>query len=194
MNAHDILGVSKDAREDEITAAWRRGMRDAHPDRNGGSTEKAAQLNAARDELLGGGVDAAQAKMRAAALDVMAAYIAKAIKADAKDIAAFIHSEQDTQRQSLEVVMQLAKIERADLEKYRKRYVFQGKGDDAVAASIDHLAESMDKQIAALEAAQAVGVIVGQMVGDYASPIGKPASSRTVDDQLLMQLKRDYFF
>lgn len=50
--ARAILGVGPDATEDEIQEAYTRLMRMAHPDA-GGTTGLAAQLNAARDRLLG---------------------------------------------------------------------------------------------------------------------------------------------
>ncbi len=49
--ARRILGVGEGATADEIQAAYRSQMRDAHPDR-GGQAAEAARLNAARDRLL----------------------------------------------------------------------------------------------------------------------------------------------
>lgn len=49
--ARAILGVTKDAGEAEIQAAYSRLIRLAHPDK-GGTAGLAAQLNAARDRLL----------------------------------------------------------------------------------------------------------------------------------------------
>lgn len=46
----DVLGVSPAATSAEINAAWRAKMRDAHPDRAGGSDAEAARLNWARDQ------------------------------------------------------------------------------------------------------------------------------------------------
>ena len=51
--ARSILGVSADATEAEIKAAYTRLMRLAHPDK-GGTSGLASQLNAARDRLLRG--------------------------------------------------------------------------------------------------------------------------------------------
>ncbi|MFC3069751.1 DnaJ domain-containing protein [Phenylobacterium soli] len=51
--ARSILGVSPQAGREEIQAAYSRLMRMAHPDK-GGTSGLAAQLNAARDRLLGG--------------------------------------------------------------------------------------------------------------------------------------------
>lgn len=45
-----ILGISQTATSAEIDAAWRAKMRDAHPDRPGGSDAAAARLNQARDD------------------------------------------------------------------------------------------------------------------------------------------------
>jgi hypothetical protein len=50
--ARSILGVGPNASEAEIQAAYTRLMRLAHPDK-GGTSGLAAQLNAARDRLLG---------------------------------------------------------------------------------------------------------------------------------------------
>jgi hypothetical protein len=50
--ARAILGVGPSASAEEIQAAYLRLMRSVHPDR-GGTTGLAAQLNAARDRLLG---------------------------------------------------------------------------------------------------------------------------------------------
>ncbi|MBX3479230.1 MAG: DnaJ domain-containing protein [Caulobacter sp.] len=50
--ARAILGVGPNADEAEIKAAYSRLIRMAHPDR-GGTSGLAAQLNAARDQLLG---------------------------------------------------------------------------------------------------------------------------------------------
>jgi DnaJ-domain-containing protein 1 len=49
--ARMILGVGPDATREEIRAAYRRRISQAHPDK-GGSAEAAAQVNAARDALL----------------------------------------------------------------------------------------------------------------------------------------------
>jgi hypothetical protein len=49
--ARALLGVGLAATPDEIRAAYRRKMADAHPDR-GGSHDAAARLTAARDALL----------------------------------------------------------------------------------------------------------------------------------------------
>lgn len=49
--ARSILGVGLAATPDQIRAAYRRKMADAHPDR-GGSHDAAARLTAARDTLL----------------------------------------------------------------------------------------------------------------------------------------------
>lgn len=46
-----ILGCKPDATPDQVSAAWRDKMREAHPDR-GGSNEAAARLNRAREEGL----------------------------------------------------------------------------------------------------------------------------------------------
>jgi len=51
--ARSLLGVTAQATEGDIRAAYSRLMRVAHPDR-GGTNGLAAQLNAARDRLLGG--------------------------------------------------------------------------------------------------------------------------------------------
>lgn len=51
-DARAILGVGPDATPAQIRAAHRRLIRMAHPDK-GGTTGLAAQLNAARDRLLG---------------------------------------------------------------------------------------------------------------------------------------------
>ena len=51
--ARAILGVGPDATRTEIQAAYARLIRLAHPD-TGGTAGLAAQLNAARDRLLGG--------------------------------------------------------------------------------------------------------------------------------------------
>jgi hypothetical protein len=50
--ARQILGVGPDATREEIQAAYKRLIRMAHPD-SGGTAGLAAQLNAARDKLLG---------------------------------------------------------------------------------------------------------------------------------------------
>lgn len=49
--ARSILGVSPDAGEAEIQAAWRRAAARVHPDQ-GGTQGLAARVNAARDRLL----------------------------------------------------------------------------------------------------------------------------------------------
>ncbi len=51
--AAQLLGVSERANKEEITRAFRRKMRAAHPD-VGGDAKLASQLNAARDVLLSG--------------------------------------------------------------------------------------------------------------------------------------------
>lgn len=51
---HEILGVRADVSEAEIRAAWRRLIAEAHPDQDGGSNARAAELNAARDAMLKG--------------------------------------------------------------------------------------------------------------------------------------------
>jgi hypothetical protein len=45
-----VLGVPPNATHEQIDAAWRAKMRDAHPDRTGGSNNAAARLNHARAE------------------------------------------------------------------------------------------------------------------------------------------------
>jgi len=52
MNAYEVLGVSPDATDEEIKAAWRRLAMLNHPDR-GGSDEEMANVNVAKDTLLG---------------------------------------------------------------------------------------------------------------------------------------------
>ena len=52
-SARALLGVGLAATPDEIRAAYRRKIAEAHPDR-GGSHEQAARLTAARDTLLKG--------------------------------------------------------------------------------------------------------------------------------------------
>lgn len=50
-SAHEVLGISVDATRDEIQSAWRSAARKAHPDL-GGSSELAAEINAAKDKML----------------------------------------------------------------------------------------------------------------------------------------------
>ena len=45
MSLYEILGVTKDATQDEIKRAYRRASRAAHPDRDGGSTAKQQAIN-----------------------------------------------------------------------------------------------------------------------------------------------------
>ncbi len=51
--AHEVLGVSRDASDDEVRSAYRDAVTDAHPDQ-GGSREALQRLRDARDALLGG--------------------------------------------------------------------------------------------------------------------------------------------
>lgn len=50
-NPYDILGVAPDATSDEIRAAYRKASREAHPDREGGSTTAMTAINTAYDVL-----------------------------------------------------------------------------------------------------------------------------------------------
>jgi DnaJ family protein C protein 19 len=52
IEARQLLGVGLNASADEIVAAHRRLIAEAHPDRNGSGGDRAARLNAARDLLL----------------------------------------------------------------------------------------------------------------------------------------------
>jgi hypothetical protein len=52
IGARQLLGVGLDASADDIVAAHRRLIAEAHPDRGGADPELAARLNAARDLLL----------------------------------------------------------------------------------------------------------------------------------------------
>lgn len=52
IEARQLLGVGLSASADEIIAAHRRLIAEAHPDRGAGSGDRAARLNAARDLLL----------------------------------------------------------------------------------------------------------------------------------------------
>lgn len=51
---HEILSVSAHASREEINAAFRKLAGDHHPDREGGSHERMAELSRARDEALKG--------------------------------------------------------------------------------------------------------------------------------------------
>ncbi len=51
MNPYDILGVARDADAATIKAAYRRESSKAHPDREGGSAERMAEINQANDIL-----------------------------------------------------------------------------------------------------------------------------------------------
>jgi len=51
---HEVLGVSRDASDDEIRAAFRDRVKEAHPD-HGGTTEEYGRVKKARDRLLGDG-------------------------------------------------------------------------------------------------------------------------------------------
>jgi curved DNA-binding protein CbpA len=53
QEARSVLGLEEGATPAQIKAAYTRLMRMAHPDK-GGTAGLAAQLNAARDRLLGG--------------------------------------------------------------------------------------------------------------------------------------------
>lgn len=48
---YDVLGVPRDATEDQIKEAYRRAVREAHPDREGGSHELMVLVNQANDTL-----------------------------------------------------------------------------------------------------------------------------------------------
>lgn len=48
---YKTLGVPRDATQEQIRAAFRRAARQAHPDREGGSTERMQAINAAYDVL-----------------------------------------------------------------------------------------------------------------------------------------------
>ena len=51
--AHDVLGVDRDASDEEIRAAFRERVKDVHPD-HGGDAEAYGRVVKARDRLLGG--------------------------------------------------------------------------------------------------------------------------------------------
>lgn len=53
IEARQLLGVGLNATPDEIAAAHRHLIAEAHPDRTGDTGDRAARLNAARDLLLG---------------------------------------------------------------------------------------------------------------------------------------------
>jgi hypothetical protein len=52
MTPYEILGVPKDASDEDIRQAWRVKSLEAHPDREGGSHDAQTELNIARDILL----------------------------------------------------------------------------------------------------------------------------------------------
>jgi len=48
----EVLSLPKDAKRDDVRAAYRRLASTFHPDKPGGSHEKMAQLNAAQEQAL----------------------------------------------------------------------------------------------------------------------------------------------
>lgn len=135
QDLYETLGVARDASPDEIRAAYRRAARAAHPDREGGSTERMQAVNGAYVVLSdaerrqaydqGEAADSPDAIPRA----ILRSIFADAIRDDAPDVLRYAQdklrrseagarAEADTQRRAIN-----------RLEKQRQRITAKGPHD-----------------------------------------------------------------
>lgn len=132
---YETLGVARDATQDEIRAAYRRAAKDAHPDREGGSTEHMQAVNAAYDVLgdearrkaydEGGEADGP----RGVAMAILHSIFRDAIHENAPDPMRYAESKLNTsERGAIERVSNTRRVIRC-LESQRQRIKAKGHRD-----------------------------------------------------------------
>lgn len=132
---YETLGVARDASPDEIRAAYRRAAKDAHPDREGGSTERMQAVNAAYDVLADAerrqAYDAGdfEGSPQAVAKAILRSIFVEAIQENAPDPIKFAETKLDASERGAreKALVMSAAIRR--MEKQRKRITAKGARD-----------------------------------------------------------------
>ena len=159
MSHYDTLGVPPAATPDEIKQAFRRQAKDAHPDREGGSTEKMAMVNRAyevlsspakREQYDRTGTDADPQSIESQARDMLLQMISKVLEGSTSGILPELKQMLKMNRQGISANHDQHKARIRKLEKARGK-VRVKKGDDLVEMLIS---EQLGKCHLALEQMQ----------------------------------------
>lgn len=185
MSHYDTLGVPPDATPEQIRAAYRRSSSAAHPDREGGSTERQAAINRAW-QVLGDpeararydatGDDRPASAQGEMAKELLVNLFRQLILADGHgwlEAAAALLADQHSEFQARATA---AKERVAKLQRRRDKVTVKGGVDNLVHAVIDQAIADADHELQQLGTAIDVNRLAAVALANYETSEAPPAA------------------
>lgn len=175
MTHYETLGVLASATPDEIKAAARRAASAAHPDREGGSTERMAEVNRAREVLLdperrsrydATGLDDQPATIEAKARDMLLQLFSAAIENSEGNWLHEVSKLIAQHRSNLLEAQSTAQTKRARCVRRTGKIKVRA-GENLVQMLLDSQLRNIDAQLANVEEAMQINAAAAKMLSDY---------------------------
>lgn len=183
MTHYDTLGVKSDATADAIKTAWRRASSAAHPDREGGSTERQQVVNKAYEVLSDPerrarydhtGDDSAGESVAVDAQQMLVALFTQAMEGDDNWLR-FVSQALDAQRKHLLSVQSDAHAKRVRLTR-RTGKIKAKSGENLVQMLIDNQIRQLDAQHQHIEHGLKVVAATSDLLKNYEGNEEPPAA------------------
>lgn len=185
MSHYETLKVARDASPAEIKAAWRRASAAAHPDREGGSTERQQAVNRAYEVLSdperrgaydATGVDAPQPTVEDEARQAFVQMLSNLIVHEG-DLLAYAASVVEEARSQLIDQVNVRKTMVARLSsrcgKVRRKH---GIGENLVEQLLEERAKALDQELQLLEKGLRVNAALRKLLDGYENEPSEPAA------------------
>jgi curved DNA-binding protein CbpA len=175
-NHYDTLGVAPDATPDEIKQAARKAASSAHPDRAGGSTERMASVNMAREVLSDPerrahydrtGADNLGPTIETEAGDILLQLFGQAIESSDGNWLQEVSQMIQQHRSGLLQVQQQAQAKRARIVRRAGKIKVRDGAQNLVQMLLDSRLRELDAQLAKVERGLQIAKAAADMLAQY---------------------------